>query len=203
MNAFRIFALVLVLMSAATIAAAQQTPASGDPGKHSEEMTAPRGQDQAVSEEKREEIRKKVEAVRIWKLTEELKLDAATSAKLSSLLSSLDQKRKEVQQEQMAAMRELRSMLKAAKPDESRIKSLLDKLETTHRSMQEFRDREWKSVKEILSPEQQARFFLFQQRFQREMRGMIDGARGRGPAEGGRGSGPGRKHDRRPVEPTE
>ena len=207
MNTLRVIAMVTALTAAATVVSAQQNQMPVNPGMRAEARIGPdddveQGPDRAVSEEKREEIRRKVESFRIWKLIEELKLDAGTSAKMSSLLSSLDQKRKEIQQQQMAAMRELRAILKKTKPDESKIKSLLDKLEGNLRAMQELRDREWNSIKEFLSPEQQARFFLFQQRFQREMRGMIDGARGRGPGEGGRGIGSGQsmKRDRRPAE---
>ncbi len=155
------------------------------------------------SDEKREEIRKKIEAVRIWRLTEELKLDQAMSARLSSLLSSIEQNRRDIQREQMEAMRSLRQTLRSMKPDEAVLKQLLEKLERNHRSMQELRDREISSLKEILSPEQQARFLLFQQEFMREMRGMIDnvrgGGQGRGLGQGGgrmRGGNPGVPLDR-------
>jgi len=145
------------------------------------------GQGGPPSEERREEVRKKIEAVRIWRLTEELKLDTNTSAKLSSLLSSLEQKRHAAMHEQMETMRDLRSLLKAEKPDEAKIRPLLEKLEKNHYAMQSVRDQELKGIKEILTIEQQARFLLFQQEFQREMRDMITGARGKGQ---GRRGGP-------------
>jgi Spy/CpxP family protein refolding chaperone len=148
------------------------------------------GQGGPPSEERREEVRKKIEAIRIWRLTEELKLDTNTSAKLSSLLSSLDQKRRDTMREQMEAMRDLRSLLKTAKPDEAKIKPLLEKLEKNHHEMQALRNKEFKGLKEILTVEQQARFLVFQQEFQREMRDMISGARGKGPGGPGRRSGP-------------
>ncbi len=151
------------------------------------------GQGGPPSEERREEVRKKIEAVRIWRLTEELKLDTNTSAKLSSLLSSLDQQRRDTMREQMEAMRDLRSLLKSAKPDEAKIRPLIEKLEKNHHEMQALRNREFKGLKEILTIEQQARFLLFQQEFQREMRDMIAGARGKGQGRDGMGGGPGRR----------
>lgn len=145
------------------------------------------------SEERREEVRKKIEAVWIWRLIDELKLDAGSSAKLSSLLSSLGQKRRDTMREQMQAMRDLRFLLKAAKPDEAKIRSLLDKLEKNHHEMQSLKDRELKGLKDFLTIEQQARFLLFQQEFQREMQGMIAGARNRGQDRNNMGGGPNRR----------
>ncbi|OGW34604.1 MAG: hypothetical protein A2X58_01910 [Nitrospirae bacterium GWC2_56_14] len=150
---------------------------------------SPEGQGGPPSEERREEVRKKIEAVRIWRLTEELKLDTNSSAKLSSLLSSLDLKRRNTMREQMEAMRDLRSLLRTAKPDEAKIMSLLEKLEKNRQEMQGLKDQELKGLKDILTIEQQARFLIFQHEFQREMRDMISGARGKGPGGPGRRGG--------------
>jgi Spy/CpxP family protein refolding chaperone len=78
----------------------------------------------------------------------------------------------------METMRALRQSLGAEKPDEAKIKPLLNTLENNHRSIQDIRNAELKGLKEILNVEQQARFLVFQQEFQHEMRGMIEGARG-------------------------
>jgi Spy/CpxP family protein refolding chaperone len=178
--------LTIVLTMTGIPAFAQRQMADERPRDAGEFSPEP-GQGGPPSEERREEVRKKIEAVRIWRLTEELNLDTDTSAKLSSLLSSLEQKRRTIMREQMEAMRDLRSMLKAAKPDEAKIKPLLEKLEKNHHEMQGVRDQEAKGLKGILTVEQQARFLVFQQEFQREMRDMISGARPKGQ---GRRGGP-------------
>lgn len=82
--------------------------------------------------------------------------------------------------EQAETMKTLRQALRPQKPDEATIRQLLDKLEKNHNSMQELRSAEIKSVKNILTVEQQARFLIFQHEFHREVRQMIEGARGRG-----------------------
>jgi Spy/CpxP family protein refolding chaperone len=187
---------ILILAIALTMtgmpAFAQRQMADERP-RDADEFAPEPGQGGPPSEERREEVRKKIEAVRIWRLTEELELDTNSIAKLSSLLSSLDRKRRDTMREQMEAMRDLRSLLKAAKPDETKIKSLLEKIEKNHNEMQSVRNRELKSLKEILTVEQQARYLLFQQDFQREMRSMISGARGKGQGRDGMGGGPGRR----------
>jgi Spy/CpxP family protein refolding chaperone len=137
---------------------------------------------------KQEEVRKKVETVRMWRLTEELKLDEKTSARLASFLSSLDEKRRGLMRERMETMRDLRALLKTGNPDEKKLKADLAKIEKGHREMEELEGKETSGVKDILSIEQQARYVIFQQEFRREMRGMIAEARGGGPGMRGPGN---------------
>ena len=193
------YLIVLLIIAAAVASAAPASAQQAQPGGHYDDAMGfdnPPGQGNAAMEEKREAIRKKIEAVRIWRLTEELKLDTGTSAKLASILSSMDQQRRDIMREQMAVMRELQQSLKSSKPDETKLKDSLEKLEKNHHAMQELRDREFKALKDILAIEQQARFLVFQQQFQREMRGMISGARG-----GGQGRGPMGRGGRTPGGP--
>src|SRR5574341_1355079 len=96
--------MILVLSTPSAFAQRQMQPAS-PPDDRGGEFAPDTGRADPPSEERREEIRKKIEAIRIWRLTEELRLDANTSARLSALLSSLDQKRREIQRDQMEAMR--------------------------------------------------------------------------------------------------
>ncbi len=152
-----------------------------------------------VPEERREEIRKKIETVRIYRLTEELKLDQQTAAKLAALLGSVEQKRRELTREQMDTMRELHASVRAGNPDERKLKGLLEKLEKNQKGIAETREKEIKGLKDILTVEQQARYLIFQREFMREMRGMIAGARGGGQGPGMRGGmGPGGGQGRPP-----
>lgn len=201
MKTIKILILTISLAMITMPALAQRQVQGPPPDEREGEFAPDPGPGNPPTEERREEIRKKIEAIRIWRLTEALKLDADTSVRLSSILSSLDLKRREIQREQMEAMRALRQTLRSSKPDEAKLKSLLDRLESNHRSMQELREREIKNLKEILSPEQQARFLIFQQEFQREMRGIIEGARGGGQGQGMRGAGQGRGMGTGPVGP--
>lgn len=185
---FILLAAAAIIGTAAPSAFAQKAP----PGGQHDDLIGHDNQPGrgGLSEEKREEIRKKIEAVRIWRLTEELKLDQNTAAKLSAYLSSFDRQRRDILRERMATMREMRSTLKASKPDQPKLKTALDKLEKNQRAMQEVRDKEIAGLKNILTIEQQARFLIFQQDFRREMQRMITGAGGNGPGRG-RGQMPG------------
>ena len=175
--------LVIIIIALALIGSPvfAQRSASGPPDtdkRQNQEFAPDRGPGGPPSAEKREEVRKKIEAIRIWRLTEELKLDTDTSGKLSALLSSVERKRRDIQREQRETTMQLRDILKSQKPDENKMKQCIDKLQSNHRAMQELRNDELKGMKEILTVEQQARYLVFQQDFQREMRDMIGGARG-------------------------
>ncbi len=187
----KILAATAVLSLTITQVFAQQQlsgPRTSNDRENGSEFAPPPDRDEGgTSEERREEVRKKIEAVRIWRLTEKLKLDATTSAKLSSFLSSMDLKRRETMKSQMELMKDLRLSLRAAKPDEAKVRAVLAKLEKNHHEMQKFRDQEMQGLKDFLTIEQQARFLLFQHDFQHEIRGMVHKARGNGQGRGVRG----------------
>lgn len=185
MKGLTIVSMVLMLTTVSMTAFGQQSPASMQSGSQyydnrSVENLGRPGRGEPLSDEKRAEIRKKIETIRIWRLTEALKLDANTSAKLSSLLSSLDQQRREIQRDQTRTLIMLQQSLMSPKIEESRIKIDLDKLEQNYRAMQDLKYKEMGGLKRILTIEQQGRYVIFQQEFMREMRGMIRGARGNG-----------------------
>ncbi len=191
---------VLALATAGVPALAQQRQMQGPPDETDVDPGPGRGG--PPSEEKREELRKKVEAIRIWRLTEVLKLDEKTAAKFFPVLSSLTQRRNELMRENMEAERELRLYLDAGKPDEKKIKAALATLEKNHHEMVKLNEKEIEATKDYLTVEQQARYLIFQHEFEREIREKIAGARGQGmgmrggPGQGrggmGSGSGPGR-----------
>lgn len=174
MQGVRVAMLTFALLLAGATAHAQQGP----------------GQMGGPDAKKQEEVRKKVETVRMWRLTEELKLDEKTSTRLASFLSALDEKRRVLMRERLETMRDLRALLKTGTPDEKKLKADLEKLEKGHSEMEGLEGKEISGIKDILSIEQQARYAVFQQEFRREMRGMIAEARGVGQ---GAGKGPQRK----------
>ncbi len=179
------------LIAAGTSAFAQQGPPPGAPG--GDEWNRD-GSSAGPDAQKREEIRKKIDTVRMWRLTEALKLDEKTGTKLASFLSTIEEKRRLLMSEHMQAMKDLRTALAAVNPDAKTLKNHLDKLEKNRKEMVELQRKEMNGVRDILTVEQQARYVVFQQDFRREMRGMSSGARGNGQGKRGfgkRSGGPG------------
>ena len=179
MQMIRIFMIAAALTLTGTIAFAQLAAMGGS---YEDEMglDAQPGRWNPPSKQKREEVRKKVEAIRIYRLTEVLKLDEKSSAQLASLLGSIDLQRRELMNQNMDAMKDLRSSLMPPHPSESKLKPILERLEKNHREMAGLKEKELKGLKDILTVEQQARYVVFQRDFTREMRGMIAGVQGNG-----------------------
>jgi len=169
--------MTVVLASLALPALAQPGPSGGLKGV-------------PPTDEQREAVRKKMEAVKVARLTEELKLDEKTAAKFIPIISALDQKRRGLMRENRQILKDLRIELGSSQPDEKKLKSAVGRLEKNHRDIMSLRDKEISAVKDNLTMTQQARYFLFHQDFAREMRGMVEGARKgpgqeRGPGMGG------------------
>ncbi len=177
------FVVAAALMATGAPAFAQQEPVPGPRGGQLEDErnpVGPQGRGDSLSEEKREEVRKKMETVRIWRLTEALKLDEKTAAKFLPIISSQDQKRRDLMRENMESVRELRVLLDAKSPEGKKLKAVLEKIEKNQREMTKLREKEFEAARDYLTVEQQARYLVFQHEFMREMRGMISGARGQG-----------------------
>ncbi len=134
-------------------------------------------QEDEPSSEKREKIRKRIETLRMWKLTEALDLDEETSARLFPLLSKFDKQRAQLQQSIRKDMRELRRALRSQQ--DADFAGIVGRLETNHREMQRIKDEEFQELKTVLSPKQQAQLILFNMKFRNEMRKMIEESRGK------------------------
>ena len=186
-------------MATAAVLAALSLPAFAQQGP----LRGPAGG--PPSDEQREEIRKKMEVVKMSRLTEELRLDEKTAAKFIPVITALDQKRRSLMNENRHAMQELRTELNAQQPDEGRMRTAISRIEKCQREIASLREKELQAARESLSVAQQARYLLFKQEFMREMRGMVEGARGSGPGKGGmvpgQGRGPGTNGVQKPANP--
>jgi hypothetical protein len=133
--------------------------------------------DRPPTKEQMEKVRNRIETLRMWKLTKALDLDEKTSAQLFPLLNRYDKKRAETENAMRDNMRELRESLRNKR--DAQLKSVLERVEQNHRSMQSIKDAEWEELKGILTIAQQAKFIIFQQEFDREIRKIIEETRGR------------------------
>ena len=127
--------------------------------------------DRPPTKEQMEKVRERVETLKMWKLTKALDLDEKTSAQVFPLLSKYDKKRAETEHALRNDMKNLRDALKDKR--EAQLKGILDRLEQNHKAMQRLNDDERTDLKTILTLEQQARFIIFQQEFDREIRKII------------------------------
>lgn len=140
---------------------------------------------------------RKIEAIRIARLAESLKLDEKTAAKFIPAVTAIEQKRRALMIEHRQLMHEIRQILGSQQIDEGKLKGIIEKMVNNQNEITKLRSRELDAAREHLSLEQQARYLLFQHDFMNEMREIMGGMRGPGAGRGmgsgsGRGAGPGR-----------
>ncbi len=131
--------------------------------------------------EKRENIRKRIELIRMWKLTEKLDLTEETGAKLFPLLHKYDEKGIRLQKERNSITNQLRRALEDEATSDEEIEAAMDNLEKNVLAASDLIRQQRKELKGILSTRQQAKFILFQREFHREIRKIIAEARERRP----------------------
>mgnify|MGYP001599671236 CR=1 FL=1 len=174
---------VIALFALSTGAAfAEQQPAAA-PSSQGEFATNPGPGDD-------ENARKKIEAIRVSRLTEALNLDEKTAAKFIPAITALDLKRRATMREHRLAMMELRRQVQGRQADSSLLKITIDKFATSRREMTKLREKEFDTAREHLTTDQLARYLLFQQDFLQEVRELVSGMRGGGPGMRGPGMGP-------------
>jgi len=126
--------------------------------------------DQVAGEGDLSRVRKKVEALRAWQLTEELNLDEETSSQLFPAMREADEERWRIEANNRKLVREMSRMLEEGNADPQRIDRILDDLQANRRQLAEVEERHMERVRRILSPVDAARYLVFQIKFQKEIR---------------------------------
>jgi Spy/CpxP family protein refolding chaperone len=141
------------------------------------------------SEEMRAKMHEKVRAMRMEKIVELLKPDAATLAKLKDVADRFDTQEFAARKEMPKARKELMEQLDAAKPDEKVIAKLTDQLLTGRAAMHKNEEDRAAALRKILPPAQFAELFLAWPEINREVRDDIRKAMHK--SKGGKRFGPG------------
>jgi hypothetical protein len=173
----RIFAITVCIALLATVAAAQQQSVpradeSGPPG---------RGQ--------REEARRQVEAIRIGRLTERLRLDEKTAVKFIPAIMAIGQQRRTHMAENRQAMLDIRQQLDSEGRDDAELKAAVERFVKSQHEIMKQREREMETIRSQLTVDQQARYIVFQQEFLKEVRTILSGSRSKGHGPGMRSTG--------------
>ncbi len=155
-----------------------------------ERMTVPEPGGKDMEERIREFAAKRRE-----KLLQALQLDEATRARLNQRLEQLDQKAEDLRRQQREAVQALREQTKelrkemrrgrrnggergpeetppaASSPtDNNALRQALDRVYAVEDAMAGLRRERLQVARDLLTPEQQAKFLLFSARFQKELR---------------------------------
>jgi regulator of replication initiation timing len=129
-----------------------------------------------MTQERREELRRKVELIWQQKLTERLNLTDAEKAKVFPLLQEYHERQQALRQENRQLVRELADKISANAP-EKELARTIDALEENEHKLQEVKEEGFHDLARILPVEKQARYIVFQAEFRRELHRLIREAR--------------------------
>jgi hypothetical protein len=167
--------LLLALVGPAT---AQPPPRPGKPAAgarppNEADRAAMRAARREARDKLRNEVMDQMRTMRMWKLTEELKLDQATAAKVFPVLAQYDEKGKAISKERWELARDVQDQVEAGKPDESRLRKLIDQLQGNQARRNALDEERFKALKTALTPLQQAKLLLLLPRIEDDFRHRI------------------------------
>jgi hypothetical protein len=136
---------------------AQQPPMPGKwSGSHPEEM---------------EIRREKIEALRVYRMTEFLNLTEEQAVTFFPRLNAFENNIRQKQQQQMSLIREIDNKIKDAnfKTSEAEVKKYCRQLADTERELIKEKEKFVEELGTVLSPEQQLRYLIFEARFRERL----------------------------------
>ncbi len=113
-----------------------------------------------------------IEKVRIYKLTEALDLTEEQTTKFFPHLKEMRKTEQEFQKQRLELIQKLRDLLKNNTPEQE-IVNVLNKFQEIHKKRITAQMKEIEDLRQILTPVQQAKFMIFQEDFEREIRELI------------------------------
>ena len=128
-------------------------------------------------EKERQQAMKKIELMKMWKLTEELGLDEEQAVRFFPLHREQEEKRKKKRKEIKELAKELETTLANPEHEDKDLEELFKEL---HKKDDELLALRWEAVEQyrtVLSTEQIARLILFKAKFMKEFQKMIGKSR--------------------------
>lgn len=129
-----------------------------------------------MNQERADELRKRIELIWMWKLTEELDLTKEEGAKVFPLLSTYEDKKRELREENRRIVHTLKQMIDKGAP-EGDLKRTIKSLEDNERKLNKVKEEGFQELAKILPVEKQAKYIVFQEYFRHEIHGLIKKAR--------------------------
>jgi len=119
-----------------------------------------------------DDVPKLVEALKIWKLIDDVELERIGDDKMIAFLVKYKQRekiREEYRKTMDAEIKNLKKLIESSASD-SQINTALDSTRKRHREFQQNETKLYDQLNSNLSPDQQAKFILFEVSHEREMR---------------------------------
>jgi Spy/CpxP family protein refolding chaperone len=124
-----------------------------------------------------------MQTMRMWKITQELKLDQAGAAKVFPLLAKFDEQERDLARTRHEIFRNLRAELQAAAPDNKKLNGLIDQAMAHRARLAALAQEKFAALRKVLTPVQQARIMMLlpniEEGFRQRIRETMGGGRRR------------------------
>jgi hypothetical protein len=165
---------MVVLAAAAPLAAAAEPPKAPPlPPIATAPPPKPEKPKKKEKERLRQELLDQMRAERMWRMTEELRLDEASAAKVFPLLTKFDERAREVGKERNEIVTALNAELETSRPDDGRIKALIDRLLANRNRRQAVEQERFTALRQVLTAVQQAKLVLLLPKLEDSIRHRI------------------------------
>ena len=125
----------------------------------------------------REQMRKRIETIKIWKLTEELNLTPEQSEKFFPAYNQFNDNRKAIEEERRTVFDQLNLLTDEDKPDDNKIIELLDKSDNFDQKLNSLKIKFRQDLKGVLTTQQIGRLYVFEVEFMRHIRDIMKDTR--------------------------
>ena len=128
--------------------------------------------------QKMERALERINTVRLLKMIDALGLEKETAAKLASISNKYCETRKSLLRNKKKELDALRQILKKGRPDEGELKKLVGRVKNLKKELTDLKQHQMDEEMNLLTHEQQARYFIFKVDFHKKMHGLIQEIRG-------------------------
>ncbi len=121
----------------------------------------------------REALNHRIEMLKLYRLMSELNLDDTQTTKIMKVFQDLETKRRNIRKELRKDIQLLESILKESPKDEKQLVPIISEIEALNRQRYLLPIEEFEALKNILTPTQQAKYFLVMRSFMKEIKAMV------------------------------
>ncbi|MBN2135047.1 MAG: hypothetical protein JW737_04910 [Acidobacteria bacterium] len=134
----------------------------------------------------REEVREKIQLLKMWKMTDYLDLDEETSLKVFQIVKKYDDLEHKARSNNMNLISTLKKELAKDKVDTNITNELMKKIKTNFLNEKSITIERFSELSKYLTPEQQAKYLVFEFEFHMEIARLTQQALGGGGPRGKR-----------------
>ena len=130
-----------------------------------------------AADPRRDEAMKRIEMLRIWRLTEILDLNAEDAARVFPLLQRYDVMFQEKHRNKDMLLQQTQKELDKPKPDKNLLNDLTSRIIKIEQESMNIHVQMYKELKEVFTPDQLARYMIFELKFKKEIDDIINQVR--------------------------